>query len=148
MADQPTRTDSADGRADEPVVHTPASNEGAQTADVTPKLTDPSAADNALVGDEAVYEHVREVEPEVVQEDVPAQLPPEPSKAAETVPVNEVYVALDEVILDPSSPLAVQIPDAGRGGLDLPIHVLARGTYDQQVESGAAAEVKPADADE
>lgn len=115
--------------------------------DVKTKLTDPSAAENALVGDEAVYEHVREVEVENVQEDVQAQLPAEPSKPAETVPVNEFYVSVDEVITDPSSPLAVQIPDAGRGTLDLPAHVLARGTYDQQVEAGMAAELKGDDDD-
>jgi hypothetical protein len=82
-----------------------------------PKLTDPSAAENALVGDDEVYGARYEPEPEVVQEDVQAQLPAEPAKPAETVPVNEFYLQMDQVVLDPSSPEAVQIPDAGRGEL-------------------------------
>lgn len=114
-----------------------------ETQNVEPKLTDVSAAENALVGDEAVQGARYEPEAEVVREDVQAQLPPEPSKPAETVPVNEFYMQMDQVVTDPSSPEAVQIPDAGRGTLDLPVHVLARGTYDQQVESGLAAELTP-----
>lgn len=112
--------------------------------DVEPKLRDPSVPANALVGDEAVYDgNVMEPQVDVVQEDVPAQNMADPAPPVETVPVNEMYVQTDRVITDTSDPLALQIPDAGRGTLDLPIHVLARGTYDQQVEAGTAAEVTP-----
>lgn len=75
------------------------------------------------VGDENLPEP-REVEVNVNKRSVDAQVMAEPEPAADKVFVHETSVALDEVITDPSSPLAVQVPDAGRGDLTLPIHSL------------------------
>lgn len=88
-----------------------------------------TAAENAQIGDENLAP-VHEVEVDVNKESVPAQV-----AAPETKPVTEVYVhetsvKLDRVITDPSSPEAVQIPDAGRGDLSLPIHDLDNGTVE------------------
>jgi hypothetical protein len=88
-----------------------------------------TAAENAQIGDENLAP-VHEVEVDVNKDSVPAQV-----AAPETKPVTEVYVhetsvKLDRVILDPSSPEAVQIPDAGRGDLSLPIHDLDRGSVE------------------
>src|SRR5688572_22181786 len=100
-------------------------------------LLNPIAApDNATIGDDNL--EVREVKPVKVNEDVAAQVTGPPAKSVDTVKVSETYVALDEVITDPSSPLAVQIPDAGRGSLDLPIHQLTKvGSAEQQFAEAA-----------
>lgn len=105
--------------------------------------------DVATVGDEAVNAHVREVDVNTVKEDVPAQVVAKPIDASATVPVHEVSVTLDTVITDPSDPLAVQIPDAGRGFLDLPIHALDAPTPEQALADGSADEAtEPVAADE
>lgn len=85
-----------------------------------------TAQEAKTVGDEELPEpRVPEVQ---VNESTEAAQVVQPREGdADTVNVHEVYLALDEVITDPSSPLAVQIPDAGRGSLDLPIHALANG---------------------
>lgn len=102
----------------------------------TPRL---GVVGEALVGDEAVREAGTRPEAEVVQEDQPAQKMPKErfsADADDSVPVHETYVQMDRVILDPSSPEAVQIPDAGIGFLDLPIHALADGTPEEKFEAG------------
>lgn len=98
----------------------------------------------ALVGDENQPEP-REPEVRVVSEEVDAQVAPEREKPASTVPVHEVAVATDEVITDPSSPLAVQVPDAGRGSLDLPIHQLSNPTPEAVFADEASKAEEPDD---
>lgn len=101
----------------------------------------------ALVGDDQQPDP-RPVEPEVVNEAVPAQVAATPGVAPDEVFVHEVRVALDEVITDPSSPEAVQIPDAGRGFLDLPIHRLGEPTPEEKFASDSAdATVNEGDGD-
>src|SRR5688572_18075124 len=85
------------------------------------------AQEEKLVGDENLPE-AREPKVDVVDEAVDAQVAPPREADSDKVQVHEVAVSVDEVITDPSSPLAVQVPDAGRGSLDLPIHALANGT--------------------
>lgn len=82
-----------------------------------------SAQESKVVGSEELPAP-REATVDVVKEQVAAQVvqPREPD--ADHVNVHEVSVQLDEVITDPASPLAVQVPDEGRGFLDLPIHRL------------------------
>src|SRR4051812_38136740 len=88
-------------------------------------LTHPEVVsqEGALVGDENLPEP-REIETNTNASEVDAQVSPPRAPDASKVVVHETSVKLDEVITDPSSPLAVQIPDAGRGMLDLPIHAL------------------------
>lgn len=112
-----------------------------------PELNPVVSQEGALVGDEAVNEHVHEVKPDVVKEAVDAQVAAKPEPAAPKVNVHETSVELDTVITDPSSPLAVQIPDAGRGSLDLPIHALDAPTV-EEVFAKDAGEVEERDADE
>ena len=83
----------------------------------------------STVGDENM--EPRKPSVEVNQESVPAQVMGQPAPAVETVPVHETYVALDRVITDTSDPLAVQIPDAGRGDPSLPIHSISGPTVEQ-----------------
>lgn len=82
------------------------------------------AQKGALVGDEAVQEAAHTVEPQVAETEVDAQVMVERDPEAAKVSVQETFVAMDKPVLDPSAPEAVQIPDAGRGSLDLPIHKL------------------------
>ena len=91
-----------------------------QTLEPTPV----AAPANAQIGDDNVA-GVNPIEVTVVNEDVPAQVTGAAAVPVETVRVHETHVTTDRVILDPNSPEAVQIPDAGRGGLDLPIHALS-----------------------
>lgn len=109
-------------------------------AEIEVKLPDVVAQKGALVGDEAVQSVQHEVEPEVNQEDVKAQVVAKPDPPAKTVPVNEVSVATDRIVTDPSSPEAVQVPDAGRtpGGGALPIHRLAEGTVEERFAAEAS----------
>jgi hypothetical protein len=106
-------------------------------ADVTPKLPDVSAPKNATIGDENLPDP-REPGVDVVDEQVAAQVTGKPSVDPTKVNVFEVAVTTDEVITDPNSPLAVQVPDAGRGDLLLPIHrfVNARRPEDVFAEIG------------
>ena len=83
----------------------------------------------STIGDENM--EPREPEVEVNSDSVPAQVMGEPAPAVTTVPVHETYVTTDTVITDTSDPLAVQIPDAGRGDASLPIHGLTRPTVEQ-----------------
>lgn len=84
---------------------------------------DVAVPENATIGDDNLKP--RDPSIDQVNTSVPAQVMQDKVKVVDTVKVTETRVALDEVITDPSSPLAVQIPDAGRGSLDLPIHRLA-----------------------
>lgn len=102
------------------------------------------AQDAKLVGDEEVQAEVREPTQEVEKEPVAAQASPDREKPSSEVPVHETRVKLDEVITDPSSPLAVQVPDAGRGSLDLPIHQLG----EPRPEDVFASEASEADESE
>lgn len=98
-------------------------------ADVTPVQPEVVAQEAKTVGDEDAPA-AREPQADVRADEVDAQVvqprEPDPSKVA----VHEVVVTTDEVIKDPASPLAVQVPDAGRGSLDLPIHALAGETVE------------------
>ncbi len=88
-------------------------------------LLNPIAApENATIGDD----NLDVIQHEVINidEEVAAQTTGKPAVEVETVRATETHLALDEVITDPHSPLAVQIPDAGRGPLDLPIHQFNR----------------------
>lgn len=113
-----------------------------------PELAPVVAQEAKLVGDEEVYAEGVSVEPEVVKEQVDAQVPGTPDDPADKVNVHEVYVATDEVITDTSDPRAVQIPDAGRGSLDLPIHALGLGHVEDRLAAAAEedeAEEAPAE---
>lgn len=94
------------------------------------------------VGDSEVQESVHKVEVEVTKEQVAAQVSQPREADSDKVNVHESYVAMDRVITDPSDPLAVQVPDAGRGDLSLPIHALDAGTPEEQFskEAGSAEE--------
>lgn len=107
----------------------PETTESTESSVEAPRQPGVAVAENALVGDDNVAPVV-EVEPDVHTDSVPAQ-----TTGADPVPVDEVYVhetyvVTDQVITDPNSPEAVQIPDAGRGFLDLPIHQLGKGTVE------------------
>jgi hypothetical protein len=88
----------------------------------TPDVPEVVAQEAKTVGDDQVP--VREASVQVNKGTVPAQVSQPRESDSSTSQVHEVNVQLDEVITDPSSPLAVQVPDAGRGSLDLPIHRL------------------------
>lgn len=108
-----------------------------------PELRDPVAQDSKLVGDSAVNSETHEVTPEVTVEQVDAQVAPERQAADTKVNVHETVVATDVVITDPSSPLAVQVPDAGRGSLELPAHALSAPTPEQAFADAAPKASKP-----
>jgi hypothetical protein len=114
-------------------------------ADIETKAPAVTAQESKLVGDEAVQQEVHSVEPEVVQEQVDAQVVQPREGDSDKVNVHETSVRLDTVITDPSSPLAVQVPDAGRGDLSLPIHRLAAPTPEQALAEDAQDEDEPAD---
>jgi hypothetical protein len=93
----------------------------------TPKDNEVVAQKGKLVGDENLPE-AREPEIDQNTEPVDAQVSPPREKESGKVNVHETAVQTDVVITDPSAPEAVQVPDAGRGSLELPIHRLAAGT--------------------
>lgn len=100
--------------------------------EVTPPTPLAAVSEASLVGDEAIAAADSiQVVPVVVAETVPAQVTGAPAVPVTTVQVHEVHVATNEVITDTSDPRAVQIPDAGRGSLDLPIHALAGPTVEE-----------------
>lgn len=85
------------------------------------------------------------IEPAINQTEVPAQVMQPRESDTDVVHVHEVMITTDYVITDPSSPLAVQIPDEGRGSLDLPMHRLGDGTVEEKFDkanAAAAAEAK------
>lgn len=87
----------------------------------TPVLPTVTSQKGATIGDENLPEP-READVAVEQRQDKAQVVAKPEPAPSKVEVYEVAVTTDTVITDPSDPLAVQIPDAGRGSLLLPIH--------------------------
>lgn len=138
MSDQTTsdvvQPDNVDTPETAPESPTPA-DVNAPTAAESPaaeslQLPGVTVAENALVGDDAQPEP-REVEVDVNTDSVPAQVAAPETKPVTESYVHETFVVMDEVVLDPSSPEAVQIPDAGRGSLDLPIHALSNPTPEQ-----------------
>lgn len=112
----------SDQNETQPVEEAPVEEAPVENSVKAPEAPQVVSQEGALVGDDAL--EARVVTPQVDVETVPAQVSPPREGAADKVNVHETYVAMDEVITDPSSPLAVQIPDAGRGSLDLPIHAL------------------------
>ncbi len=105
-----------------------------------------TAQDAKLVGDEAVREaSTNDPTPQVVREEVAAQVVQEREGDSDTVNVHETFVSLDTVITDPSSPLAVQIPDAGRGDLSLPIHALDGPTVEEVFAKDASSSKSKSD---
>lgn len=93
-------------------------------ADVTPEAPEVVAQEAKTVGDDSLPEP-REPQADVRKDSVDAQVAQPRESDPATVAVHEVVVTTDTVITDPSDPLAVQVPDAGRGALDLPIHKLS-----------------------
>ena len=87
-------------------------------------LLNPVAApEGALIGDENIPP-AGDVNVVRHEQDVPAQVTGKPAVPVETVRETVTVVQLDEVITDPNDPRGVQVPDAGRGSLDLPFHRL------------------------
>lgn len=115
----------------------------ADANDIKPDAPEVTAQEAKTVGDENLPE-AREPQVEVTREQVDAQVVQPREGDADKVNVHETSVALDEVITDPASPLAVQVPDAGRGSLDLPTHALSGPTPEQQFADEAD---EPADDD-
>jgi hypothetical protein len=87
----------------------------------------------ALVGDENLPEP--DVEVRNITDQVDAQVNKTKVEVADKVDVHEVHVNPDHVITDPNSPEAVQIPDAGRGSLDLPLHAFEEGSVEDRFET-------------
>lgn len=112
--------------AEEPQAEGSAPAESQPLADIEVPVPGVVAQEAKTVGDEELPAP-REPEVQVIQETEAAQVAQPREGDSDTVNVHEVSLAMDEVITDPSSPLAVQVPDAGRGSLDLPIHALANG---------------------
>lgn len=112
----------------------PDSNKTTKPAEVVPAQPEISKGQPKTVGDEAVQ--AREPQFDVFKDEVPAQVAGVPDEPSSSVKVHEVSVTTDTVITDTSDPLAVQIPDAGRGSLDLPIHALANKTPEQIFAGG------------
>lgn len=94
------------------------------------KLPRVAAPENALIGDDN-QPAPREPDVTVDTDSVPAQVTGPAAVPVDEVYVHETSVKLDQVITDPSSPEAVQIPDAGFGSLVLPIHGLDAPTPEQ-----------------
>lgn len=113
----------------------------------TPKLPGVATQEGALVGDENLPEP-REVESVVEQRQDDAQVVAKAGPPVDKVEVFEVVVTTDEVITDPSSPLAVQIPDAGRGSLNLPIHAFVGARTVEDIFSEDASENEDDSSDE
>jgi hypothetical protein len=103
----------------------------------TPEMPMVSAQEAKTIGDSEAYV----IEPSINQSEVPAMVVQAREPDSDVVHVHEVMIATDQVITDPSSPLAVQIPDAGRGSLDLPMHQLGEGTVEAKFDA-ANAEAK------
>lgn len=110
---------------------------------MTPEPLTVVAQEAKTVGDDALTP--REPSFDVNKEQVAAQVVQPREGDVDKVNVHEVSVQMDEIITDPSSPLAVQVPDAGRGDMSLPIHRLAGKTVEQQFAASAqTADEKPA----
>ena len=119
----------------------PAEAEAPKEDVMVPSMPTITAQEAKTVGDDEMEARTADIG--VTKEEVPAQVMQPREGDSDTVHVHEVYVVTDEIITDPASPLAVQIPDAGRGSLDLPIHRLNQGT----VESIFARDASKADSE-
>lgn len=106
-------------------VYTPEVETNEPPAGATPGIAPPVAAqESKLVGDEAIASAAAEDDNFVADhtdEEADAQVVQDREKDPATVAVKETHVKVDTVITDPSSPLAVQVPDAGRGDASTPI---------------------------
>lgn len=111
-------------------------------ADITPPQTEVTAQDAKTVGDDNLS--VREPDVQVNEEQVAAQVVQPREGDSDKVNVHETSITTDTVITDPSDPLAVQVPDAGRGSLDLPIHALNGPLVEDVFKAEASADEKPA----
>lgn len=114
--------------ADTPNTDTQAPEETVPVSEVKPSeaaAPEVVSQDASTVGDENLPEP-REPQAHVVEEQVDHAVVQPRQPDSNVSNVYEVTVTTDEVITDPSSPLAVQVPDAGRGDATLPIHALAR----------------------
>jgi hypothetical protein len=138
MADETKSTEVVEGTTTE----TTASGEVVEVP-ATPVVVQ----EGALVGDEEVNKHVHKVEPEVVSEETTQKYAPATQQQS-VYPVHETSVRLDTVVTDPSSPEAVQIPDAGRGSSDLPIHLLTGETPNEALDNVAEVDVSDEDREE
>lgn len=102
------------------------------------------AQEAKLVGDEAIADAAESpFATEVNDESVPRQVTQEREPDPDTVPVSETSVVVDRVITDTSDPLAVQVPDAGKGDAVTPIaraYADARHVEDVFREEAAEAE--------
>lgn len=109
-------------------------------ADITPDTPAVVAQEAKVVGDDNL--EPREPTVEVNKDQVDAQVAQPREGDNDKVNVHEVTVATDTVITDPSDPLAVQVPDAGRGSLDLPIHRLDAPVVEDVFSGKAEAPVE------
>lgn len=107
--------------------------------DITPQVPEVTAQKQKTVGDENLPEP-REVEVDVNKDRVKTMRVQQREPDAAYAPVHETVVTVDTVITDPSSPLAVQIPDAGRGNLQLPITGLNEGTVEERFAAASSDE--------
>lgn len=110
------------------------------------KMPPVTSQKGAKVGDDNMpdpREATVDVNTDAQDAQVVAKRDADPSK----VYVHETSIQLDEVITDPSSPLAVLVPDAGRGSLTLPIHGLDAPRPDDVFAKEAKSESTPSDED-
>lgn len=106
----------------------------ADTDTITPEVPVVTAQKSKTIGDENMPEP-REAEVDVNKDKVKAMRVQTREPDAAYVPIHETSVTIDTVITDPSSPLAVQIPDAGRGTMSLPITGLNEGTVEARFDA-------------
>lgn len=99
--------------------------------DVRVPVAPVAVAKNARVGDENQREP-RKVEAEIVSEDQKLPVVDREVVFPDTTPVHETYVQLDVVDVE----AGVDIPDAGRGFLDLPIHQLVQKSPEERIAAG------------
>jgi hypothetical protein len=107
----------------------------------TPEAPAVTAQEAKTIG-EVSSEDSYTVEPSTNQGEVAAQVMQPREADSDVVHVHEVMIATDRVITDPSSPLAVQIPEEGRGSLDLPMHRLGGGTVEDKFRAADAEAAK------
>lgn len=107
----------------------------------TPEIPAVTAQESKTIGT-VPAEDAHVIEPAINQGEVPAQVMQSREPDTDVVHVHEVMITTDYVITDPSSPLAVQIPDEGRGSLDLPMHRLGDGTVEAKFDKANAEAAK------
>ncbi len=115
------------------------------TETIIPEVPEVTAQKSKTIGDENMPAP-REVEIDVNKDKVQAMRVQAREPDARYVPIHETSITVDTVITDPSSPLAVQIPDAGRGTMMLPITGLNEGGVEavfDKASKEAADKAKP-----